>query len=161
MIGPGVLVGVYKQSDPRKYFLPRVGVACPVTAILDFRASGTVAAGTRDVILILYDPTRRSAVRLAGAQRPLAADFVAPFDYYPNPGLLLGLAAMMRPQNYEQRTGLYMIEPYDPDQHMTRVLTIVGIERPPEGAQKCQKPRPFRGALAFCRASRENFAFFS
>ena len=41
-----------------------------------------------------------------GAQRPLAADFVAPFDYYPNPGLLLGLSAMMHPQNYEQRTGL-------------------------------------------------------
>ena len=33
----------------------------------------------------------------------------------PNPGLLLGLAAMMRPENYEQRTGLYMLEPYDPD----------------------------------------------
>ena len=31
----GVLVGVYKPPDPRKYFLPRVGVACPVTAILD------------------------------------------------------------------------------------------------------------------------------
>ncbi len=111
----GVLVGVYKPSDPRKYFLPRVGVACPVTAILDFRPSGTAAAGTRNVALILYDPTRRSAVRLAGAQRPLAADFAAPFAYYPNPGLLLGLSAMMHPQNYEQRTGLYMLEPYDPD----------------------------------------------
>jgi pimeloyl-ACP methyl ester carboxylesterase len=29
--------------------------------------------------------------------------------------LLLGLSAMMHPQNYEQRTGLYMLEPYDPD----------------------------------------------
>ena len=111
----GVLVGVYKPSDPRKYFLPRVGVACPVTAILDFRPSGTATAGTRDVTLILYDPTRRSAVQLAGAQRPLAADFAAPFAYYPNPGLLLGLMAMMHPENYEQRTGLYMLEPYDPD----------------------------------------------
>ena len=111
----GVLVGVYKPSDPREYFLPLAGVACPVTVILDFRPSGTAAAGTLDATLILYDPTRRSAVRPAGAKRPLAADFVAPFDYYPNPGLLLGLAAMMRPQNYEQRTGLYMLEPYDPD----------------------------------------------
>ena len=111
----GVLVGVYKPSNPRKYFLPLAGVACPVTVILDFRPSGTAAAGTRDVTLTLYDPTRRSAVRLAGAQRPLAADFVAPFDYYPNPGLLLGLMAMIRPQTYEQRTGLYLLEPYDPD----------------------------------------------
>ena len=111
----GVLVGVYKPSDPRKYLLPRPGLACPVTAILDFRPSSTVGAGTRDVTLILYDPTRRSAVQLAGAQRPLAADFGAPLAYYPEPGLLLGLMAMMRPENYEQRTGLYMLEPYDPD----------------------------------------------
>ena len=108
-------MGVYKPSDPRKYFLPLPGLACPVTAILDFRPSGTVGAGTRDVTLILYDPTRRSAVQLAGAQRPLAADFGAPLAYYPEPGLLLGLMAMMRPENYEQRTGLYMLEPYDPD----------------------------------------------
>jgi pimeloyl-ACP methyl ester carboxylesterase len=111
----GVLVGVYKPSDPRKYFLPRVGVACPVTAILDFSPSRKGVAGTRDVTLILYDPTRRSAVRVEGAQRPLAADFAAPLAYYPEPGLLLGLMAMIRPQKYEQQTGLYMLEPYDPD----------------------------------------------
>src|SRR5260221_6363526 len=57
----------------------------------------------------------RSAVRLAGTERPLAAVFSAPFAYYPNPGLLLALSAMMHPRNYEQRTGLYMLEPYDPD----------------------------------------------
>jgi hypothetical protein len=111
----GVLVGVYKPSDPRKYFLPRVGVACPVTSIIEFKPSRSGAAGTRDVTLILYDPARRSAVRLAGAQRPLAADFAAPLAYYPEPGLLLGLLAMIRPQKYEQQTGLYMLEPYDPD----------------------------------------------
>jgi pimeloyl-ACP methyl ester carboxylesterase len=110
----GVLVGVYKPSDPRKYFLPRVGVACPVTAVLDFKQSGTAARGTREATLSLYDPTRRNAVPLAGAQRPLTADFTAPLAYYPEPGLLLGLMAMMRPQNYEQRSGLYMLEPYDP-----------------------------------------------
>ena len=32
----GVLVGVYKPADPRKYFLPLVGLAVPVTAALDF-----------------------------------------------------------------------------------------------------------------------------
>jgi hypothetical protein len=60
-------------------------------------------------------PTRRSSVRLAGAQRPLAADFADPLAYYPEPGLRLGIMAMMRPQNYEQRAGLYMLGPYDPD----------------------------------------------
>ena len=52
------------------------------------------------------------AVPVAGAQRPLAADFAAPLAYYPEPGLLFRLMAMMRPQKYEQRSGLYMLEPY-------------------------------------------------
>jgi len=39
----------------------------------------------------------------------------APLAYYPEPGLRLGVIAMMRPQNYEQRAGLYMLEPCDPD----------------------------------------------
>ena len=111
----GILVGVRKPPEPRRYFLPHVGVACPVTAILDFRPSGTADARTREATILLYDPTRRSTVRFAGVQRPLAADFAAPLAYYPEPGLRLGLMAMMRPQNYEQRAGLYMLEPYDPD----------------------------------------------
>ena len=48
---------------------------------------------------------------LFGGERRLAADFAAPLAYYPEPGLLLGLMAMMRPQNYEQRAGLYVLEP--------------------------------------------------
>ena len=35
----GVLVGVYKPADPRKNFLPLVGLAVPVTAALDFTPS--------------------------------------------------------------------------------------------------------------------------
>src|SRR6516225_4677908 len=45
----GILVGVRKPPDPRRYFLPHVGVACPVTAILDFRPSGAPATRTREV----------------------------------------------------------------------------------------------------------------
>jgi hypothetical protein len=70
----GVLVGVYKPSDPRKYFLPLVGLSVPVTATLDFTPStSTVGQKVRDATLALYDPTRRETARLAGAQRPLAA----------------------------------------------------------------------------------------
>ena len=126
----GILVGVRKPPDPRRYFLPRVGVACPVTAILDFRPSGAAATGTREATILLYDPTRRSTVRLAGAQRPLAADFAAPLAYYPEPGLRLGVMAMMRPQNYEQRAGLYMLEPYDPDR--IPVIFIHGLISVPQ-----------------------------
>ena len=67
----GVLVGVYKPAEPRKYFLPLVGLAVPVTAALDFTPSTQAAGRVRDATLALYDPTRRTTVRVAGAQRPL------------------------------------------------------------------------------------------
>ena len=126
----GVLVGVYKPADPRKYFLPQVGLAVPVTAALDFTPSASTAGRVRDATLALYDPTRRDTVRVAGAQRPLAADFGAPLAYYPEPGLLLGFMAMIRPEKYEQRAGLYMLEPYDPDR--IPVILIHGLTSIPQ-----------------------------
>ena len=126
----GVLVGVYKPSDPKKYFLPLVGVAVPVTAALDFTPSASTGGRVRDATLALYDPTRRTTVRVAGAQRPLAADFGAPLAYYPEPGLLLGFMAMIRPANYENRAGLYMLEPYDSDR--IPVILIHGLTSIPQ-----------------------------
>jgi hypothetical protein len=111
----GMLVGVHKPADPRKFLLPRVGLAVPVTATVDFTKVGSKSDRVRDAIFSLYDPTKRETIRLKGTQRPLGADFAAPFAYYPNP-TLLGLYAMMRPEKYQEQTGLYMLEPYDPDQ---------------------------------------------
>ncbi|MBV9490237.1 MAG: hypothetical protein JO069_11000 [Verrucomicrobia bacterium] len=110
----GDLVGVHKPRDPRKYFLPAVGLAVPVTATLSFINSGSGARRERDVTLALYDPTRRTTVQIGKATRPLAADFGAPLAYYPNPKLL-GIMAMIRGAKYSQRAGLYLLEPYDPD----------------------------------------------
>jgi hypothetical protein len=126
----GALVGVYKPSDPRKYFLPLVGLAVPVTATLDFIPTASAAGRVRDATLTLYDPTRWETIRVVGAQRPLAADFGAPLAYYPNPGLLLGFMAMLRPANYEQRAGIYMLEPYDPER--IPVVLIHGLTSIPQ-----------------------------
>jgi len=125
----GVLVGVYKPSDPKKYFLPLVGVAVPLTAALDFTPSASTGGRMRDATLTLYDPTRRDTVRVAGALQLLAADFAAPFAYYPEPGSL-GFMAMLRPANYEARAGLYMLEPYDPDR--IPVVLIHGLQSIPQ-----------------------------
>jgi len=110
----GTLVGVHKPADPRKYFLPFAGLAVPVTAAVDFTKSGSKAGGVRDATFSLYDPARRETTRIAGMQRPLAADFASLYAYYPNPALL-GIQAMMHPEKYKERTGLYLLEPYDPD----------------------------------------------
>lgn len=126
----GALVGVYKPSDPRKYFLPLVGLAVPVTAALDFTPAAPAVGQVRDAALALYDPTRRVTVRVAGASRPLAADFGAPLAYYPEPGLLMGLMAMIRPEKYENRAGIYMLEPYDPDR--IPVILVHGLVSIPQ-----------------------------
>jgi pimeloyl-ACP methyl ester carboxylesterase len=83
----------------------------------------------RDATLTLYDPTRRETVRVASAQRPLAADFGAPLAYYPEPKLL-GFMAMLRPAKYENRAGLFMLEPYDPDR--IPVVLIHGLTSIPQ-----------------------------
>jgi pimeloyl-ACP methyl ester carboxylesterase len=125
----GVLVGVYKPADPRKYFLPLVGLAVPLTAALDFTPPASTAGRIRNATLTLYDPTRKETVRIGGSQQALAADFGAPFSYYPE-STLLGLMAMFRPANYENRAGLYLLEPYDPDR--IPVVLIHGLMSIPQ-----------------------------
>jgi pimeloyl-ACP methyl ester carboxylesterase len=111
----GVLLGVHKPTDPKKDFLPRAGLAVPVTAIVDFGQGTSQQSHVRDATLSLYKPDERDRIELANGERPLAADLAAPSAYYPNP-LLAGLYAMMRPGSYQDWAGLYMLEPYDPDE---------------------------------------------
>jgi hypothetical protein len=108
----GILVGIHKPQEPRKWFLPKVGVSAPVTAIADFEEAASRA--TVNVTLTLYDPTRRDRLPLAQRTRPLAADFGAPLAYYPNPWLL-EYAALINPMHYGEREGLYLVQPYDPE----------------------------------------------
>ena len=110
----GRLVGVHKPADPQKSFLPTVGVAAPVTAVLDFNGSADGKQPTRDVVLSLHDPTLRETVQIAGATRPLAADFTAPLAYYPHPRFL-GFMEMLRVDRYYKTAGLAMWQPYDPE----------------------------------------------
>jgi pimeloyl-ACP methyl ester carboxylesterase len=142
----GVLLGVYKPADPRKYFLPPQGLAVPVTAAIDFNPirSGNPQSGnlirvhsrpfavsdpTLDARFSLYDPAKRETVRMDGAKRPLAADFTATYHYYPNP-FFLGIQATLRPANHRERAGLYLLEPYDPNR--IPVLFVHGLMSVPQ-----------------------------
>jgi pimeloyl-ACP methyl ester carboxylesterase len=147
----GVLLGVHKPADPRKYFLPRAGLALPVTTVVDVAHSNTQQAGVRDATLSLYNPGKRDKVALAHVERPLAADLAAPSAYYPNP-LLAGLYAMMRPGSYEERAGLYMLEPYNPD--LTPVVFVHGLLSIP------QMWRPTIDAIQSDPELRDRFQFW-
>lgn len=103
----GALVGV-RKTDPREPFSPPVGISAPVTAVLHFKGS--------DVTLSLIDTTEQTKTRIANKDRALDADFSAALAYYPQKSELVeGLMGALRVTEYMDITGLYMLQPYDPD----------------------------------------------
>lgn len=104
----GSLVGVRKVDPPEK-FAPRRGITAPVTATLDFHA--------RDATLALHRPRKLPTANIEGKVRPLAANFSAPLSYYPPPASLMfaGFLGGLKYSNYPAPTGLYFLQPYDPD----------------------------------------------
>ena len=104
----GALVGVRSVDPPEKFAPPR-GISAPVTATLDFRGA--------DATLALRRPKKQPTVTVEGKTRLLAADFSAPISYYQPPSglLLVGVMGALRAAHYEKKTGLYFLQPYDPD----------------------------------------------
>jgi triacylglycerol esterase/lipase EstA (alpha/beta hydrolase family) len=133
----GSLVGV-RQISPRETFAPFRGISAPVTATLDFKGE--------DATLALRRPAKEPAALVEGKVRPLAADFSAPISYYKPPGnlLLVGFLGGIRGNNMMEKTGLYFLQPYDPDRipvvfvhglfstPFTWVETINGLQADPD-----------------------------
>ncbi len=108
----GTLVGVYLPPNPRAKLLPFVGVSTPVTAVIN-TAAPAHPGDPIPATLTLYDSAKRDAAPVAGRKLPLAADFSAPFGYYPIPPKI-GLLGMLRPEQFFEREGLFLSQPYDP-----------------------------------------------
>ena len=133
----GSLVGVRIVNPPEK-FAPRRGIAAPVTATLDF--SG------KNATLALRRPAKQMTATVEGKTRPLAADFSAPLSYFQPPGnlMFMGLFGGFKASDYPAPTGLYFLQPYDPDRiplvfvhglfstPWTWVKTIHGLQADPE-----------------------------
>lgn len=139
----GSLVGV-RSITPRESFAPKKGITAPVTATLDFKG--------KDAILALRRPAKQIMASVEGENRPLAADFSAPISYYkpPNNLLLVGLMAALRSHRYMDTTGLYFLQPYDPERipivfvhglmstPFTWVKAINGLQADPEIRKRYQ-----------------------
>jgi hypothetical protein len=108
----GVLVGVYRPPNPRTKLLPWIGVSAPVTAVLNF-SRPTQSGQPTQATLTLYDPAKLSTAQIAGKDRPLAADLLAPFGFYRLPAFQ-GILGMLRPQKYLEKEGFFLVQPYDP-----------------------------------------------
>ena len=139
----GALVGVRIVNPPEKFAPPR-GIAAAVTATLDFHGS--------DATLALRRPAKQPTASVEGKVRPLEANFSAPISYYQPPANLLfvGLMGALRAAHYEKKTGLYFLQPYDPDRipvvfvhglistPFTWVETINGLQADPEIRKRYQ-----------------------
>jgi pimeloyl-ACP methyl ester carboxylesterase len=139
----GALVGVRALNPPEK-FAPRRGITAPVTATLDFHG--------RDATLALRRPAKQPVASVEGKIRPLAANFSAPISYYEPPANLffVGIMGALRAAHYEKKTGLYFLQPYDPDRipvvfvhglistPFTWVETINGLLADPEIRKRYQ-----------------------
>jgi pimeloyl-ACP methyl ester carboxylesterase len=102
----GALVGV--RLVPGQDFSPPRGISAPVTATLDFHG--------RDATLALRRPARQPTARVEGATRPLAANYSAPLLYYKHINeTLTGLMGAFNISHFSGPTGLYFLQPYDPD----------------------------------------------
>src|ERR1700751_4166597 len=104
----GALVGVRIVNPPDK-FAPPKGISAPVTATLGFHGN--------DATLALRRPAKQPTANVEGKVRPLEANFSAPISYYQPPAnpLFIGLMGALRAAHYEKKTGLYFLQPYDPD----------------------------------------------
>jgi pimeloyl-ACP methyl ester carboxylesterase len=139
----GALVGVRIVNPPDK-FAPPKGITAPVTATLGFHGN--------DATLALRRPARQPTASVEGKVRPLEANFSAPISYYQPPGnpLLIGLMGALRAAHYEKKTGLYFLQPYDPERipvvfvhglistPFDWVKTINGLQADPEIRKRYQ-----------------------
>jgi hypothetical protein len=109
----GTLVGIHKSpgDNPKTrapFEVPYIGSVAPVTATLTFQG--------RDAALTLSDPSAIRTVRIHGKPQPLAADFTAPLAYYPPRNELWhGLMGLVHVEKSMAQSGLYMLNPYDPN----------------------------------------------
>ena len=117
----GTLAGNYKPH-PLPPHVPPYGNNAAVTATLEFKG--------HEVLLTLLDPSVRKSTRVAGIERPLAADFSAPLAAYPQGSELWhGIMGALRVEQYMSRMGLFMVRPYDPNR--IPVIFVHGLASTP------------------------------
>ncbi len=124
--GLGVpLIGIRKttegQTGDDKYYPPIVST--PVTAFLKIcpaeaapAANGEAKPSRHKVLLELYDPLAGCDILVNGVRVPLESDLTTPLAYFLQQSSLESFANLgfFSPDRWEDQTGLYFTEPYDP-----------------------------------------------
>ncbi|OHB79162.1 MAG: hypothetical protein A2W31_18455 [Planctomycetes bacterium RBG_16_64_10] len=132
--GLGVpLIAIHKNQpkvDPSEQFYPP-NLSFPVTALLRVVPStpGTGPSGSEQVVLELYDPLVSATVQEGQRQVPLESDLSTPLAYFLNQPEFdetrLATLGLLKPDQVQGLTGLYMLEPYQPGK--IPVLMVHGL----------------------------------
>jgi len=121
----GALVGLRSPAKAEP-FEPARGFAAPVTPTLDF-----TRGKSGDVVLALNNPIKRDRVTVNGRTSQLAADFTAPLLFHPHRDeFIAGMMGLMCIGDYPGNTGLFMLQPYDPDR--IPVIFVHGLVSTPQ-----------------------------
>ncbi len=136
--GLGVpLIGVRRapnQQSPEEHYYPP-GMSLPVTAFLSVvPAAATSNSEDRSkhrCVLELYDTLNTTDVAVAGRRVPLESDLTTPLAYFLDRADLdsLSLVGLLKPEELNSYTGLYMAQPFEPDK--IPVLMIHGLYSSP------------------------------
>ena len=115
------LVGIrYRTSEREREmanFLPK-GLHMPITlTITETREIGQGEACRTLVSLAIHDPTKRDRILISGRSTSLAANFSAPILIMASGENehLMGLFGFINARRHAKDSGIYLLEPYDPD----------------------------------------------
>ncbi len=134
------------ENNPAEKYYPKV-LCFPVTAFLRVHPQrpGEAPNAPRHCVLELYDPLDATTITVANRLVPLETDISVPLGYTLEKGRKKNSAmaatwGLLDPESAEKVEGLYMVEPYDPQQDprvdgprtMVQSLDLDGdVQRPP------------------------------
>ena len=128
--GIGAAMIAYREGTPERReanpFLSPIGMTSPVNAVLDFRRGGDGAE------LKISDVMLEEQIVIRGRKLPMAADLTASLavELEYDVDRRNAFKAMTHPDKYVDHAGLYLLEPYRPDQ--IPVIFVHGLMSKPE-----------------------------
>ncbi len=114
-------------------YLPPRGLSCPITALVlfnDIDTSGEIPI--RQATIYCYNPLTINSIKVQGITVPLEANYTTPLVVLLNKlqPQKLKLMNMLRSDEFEQFSGIYMLQPYDPDK--IPLVLVHGLMSTPE-----------------------------
>ncbi len=113
----GVRYHAPERAEEMANYTPK-GLHMPITLTIASTSEIGEGADRRTLVsLAIHDPTKRDKVTIAGRSVPLAANFSAPILIMASGEneALVGLFGFLNARKRAKDSGIYLLEPYDPD----------------------------------------------